>query len=101
MDSNVHNLQEVVFGGKKGKSTQSVQTAKTALNRASVRLEDADYRLDLNAIPSLDQQMMTGEIALGESAHERDIDSNKNYGPALVPADNKNFDTMTNPGIKC
>ena len=44
--------------------------------------------------------MMAGEIALGESAHDRDHSSNNNYEHVTTPADTKNFDTMTNPGIK-
>ena len=37
MDANIQNLQQVVFGGKKGKPTPSVQTAQPALQRANNR----------------------------------------------------------------
>lgn len=45
--------------------------------------------------------MLAGEIALGDSAHEREVSPNNQYGQVLLPAYTKNFDTMTNPGIKC
>ena len=68
-----------MFGGKKGKSTQSVQTAQTALNRAPARLDAAYQNLEPLPNPTLDtvgRHMMAGEIALGDSAHDQEIDSN-------------------------
>ena len=53
------------------------------------------------ALDPLGRQMIDGEIALSESAHEREVDSNLNFPQDRTSNDNKNFDTMTNPGIKC
>ena len=64
---------------------------------------DAEHRLDNPVLDQLGSKLIAGEIALGESAHEREVDSNIDLIPGRSNNDahNKNFDTMTNPGIKC
>lgn len=43
-----------------------------------------------------------GDLEADDSAHERDRESQRNFGLATnLVDDHKNFDTMTNPSIKC
>lgn len=103
MDANIQNLQQVVFGAKKGKPTPSVQTAQPALQRANNRHEGEDHSLEMayNRGGQLSSQT-ADEIGIGDSARERGQESQKDFalGTNLVD-DHKNFDTMTNPSIKC
>jgi len=107
MDANIENnqiLPQVAFGAKKGKQSPSVQTAQTALQRASHRHRGEDLSLELVMRQDHDQlsRQMAGEIEVGDSDHDRDRESNPNFASgANFAEDRKNFDTMTNPSIKC